>query len=81
MMNDRPTNTDNESAAPYAQPANFYLATVVSGSGNKWKVKFNGTDSSTTKAIKSAYGLMLGGGHKVLVIEINGTFMIIARIT
>lgn len=69
-----------EELPPFALNANFYLATVTSGSGNYWKVKFNGTGSATQKTIKSAYGLTLAVNARVLVIEINGTFLIIARI-
>ena len=75
-----PATEAAEDMPPFALSANFYLATVTSGSGNYWKVKFNGTSSATQKTIKSAYGLTLAVNARVLVIEINGTFLIIARI-
>ena len=67
---------------PFALPANFYLATVVSSSGaTRSKVRFNGVSGSTTKTIKSvASTTALPANAKVLVIEIGGTFLILARI-
>lgn len=67
--------------APYALPARFYLATVKSGSNNQWKVQFYGTDSTTKKYVRSAGNLSVSNGNKVLIVEINGTFLIIARFT
>lgn len=75
-----PTGAAANELPPFAQNANFYLGTVVSRSGSSWKIIFDGTDSETTKYIKAAYGLTYATNARVLVIEISGTFLIIARI-
>lgn len=71
-------NTDDISTT--ALPVKFYLGTVLTGSNQRWRVQFDGTPSSMTKYIKSAYNVTMAFNARVLIMELSGTYLIIARI-
>ena len=79
--------TDNKTAAPgvpnssLALNVNYYLGTRVLGSNWIYEVHIDGTDDNSTVTARANASLRtIASGARLLIMEINGSYFILATI-
>lgn len=79
-MSNLPSATSTEDMTPFAQNAKFYIGTAMSRTASKWLIHLDGTPSDERITMKAAYGLTFSMNARIIVIEISGTYMALARV-
>lgn len=79
-MSNLPSAASAEDLAPFSQNAKFYIGTAVGRTSSKWLIHIDGTATDERITMRAAYGLTFSLNARVIVIEISGTYMALARV-
>lgn len=72
-------SAQSEDINTFAVPANFYFGTIVAtAAGLRCVVKLDG--SNTEMTVKYARGITIGINYRSIIMELNGTYMVMASI-